>query len=35
MRLPRTTGTKAVGALKRAGFEVVGIRENHYYRYHT
>lgn len=34
MKLPRTTGEKAVSALKRAGFEAVGIRGSHHYLYH-
>jgi len=35
MKLPRTTGEEVVGALKRAGFEVVGIRGSHHYLYHA
>ncbi|MGE4375176.1 type II toxin-antitoxin system HicA family toxin [Methanoculleus receptaculi] len=35
MKLPRTTGETVVGALKRAGFEVVGIRGSHHYLYHA
>ena len=34
MKLPRTTGEKVVGALKKAGFTVVGIRGSHHYLYH-
>ncbi|WP_332450104.1 type II toxin-antitoxin system HicA family toxin [Methanoculleus sp.] len=34
MKLPRTTGEKAVSALKKAGFEGVGIRGSHHYLYH-
>ena len=34
MKLPRTTGAKVVGALRKAGFEVVGIRGSHHYLYH-
>ena len=29
MKLPRTTGVKVVRALKKAGFEVVGVRGSH------
>ncbi|HOI58134.1 MAG: type II toxin-antitoxin system HicA family toxin [Methanoculleus sp.] len=35
MKLPRTTGAKVVGALRKAGFEVVGTRESHHYLYHA
>lgn len=35
MRLPRTTGVKVVRALKKAGFEVVGVRGSHHYLHHA
>ncbi len=35
MKLPRITGEKVVGALRKAGFEVVGTRGSHHYLYHT
>jgi Predicted periplasmic or secreted lipoprotein len=35
MKLPRTTGERAVKALRAAGFEVVGIRGSHHYLYHA
>jgi len=35
MKLPRTTGAKVVGALRKAGFEVVGTRGSHHYLYHA
>ena len=35
MRFPRTTGVKVVRALKKAGFEVVGVRGSHHYLHHA
>ncbi|MDN7025461.1 type II toxin-antitoxin system HicA family toxin [Methanoculleus sp. FWC-SCC1] len=35
MKLPRTTGEKVVKALKKAGFEAVGIRGSHHYLHHA
>jgi len=35
MKLPRTTGEKVVRALKKAGFETVGIRGSHHYLHHA
>ncbi|WP_298665207.1 type II toxin-antitoxin system HicA family toxin [uncultured Methanofollis sp.] len=34
MKLPRATGEKVVRALKRAGFEEVGMRGSHQYLHH-
>jgi len=34
MKLPRVTGEKVIRALKKAGFEVVGIRGSHHYLHH-
>ncbi|WP_292492424.1 type II toxin-antitoxin system HicA family toxin [Methanoculleus sp. 10] len=33
MKLPRVTGEKVISALRKAGFEVVGIRGSHHYLY--
>ncbi|MDD2478244.1 MAG: type II toxin-antitoxin system HicA family toxin, partial [Candidatus ainarchaeum sp.] len=35
MKLPRITGAKMVGALRKAGFEEVGTRGSHHYLYHA
>jgi len=35
MKLPGTTGEKVIKALKKTGFEVVGIRGSHYYLHHA
>jgi len=34
MKLPRISGEKVVKALKKAGFEPVGIRGSHHYLHH-
>lgn len=34
MKLPRISGAKVVKALKKAGFEPVGVRGSHHYLHH-
>ena len=35
MKLPRITGERAIKALKKAGFEEVGVRGSHHYLHHA
>jgi predicted RNA binding protein YcfA (HicA-like mRNA interferase family) len=35
MKLPRITGERAIRALKKAGFEEVGVRGSHHSLYHA
>ncbi|NVO66843.1 type II toxin-antitoxin system HicA family toxin [Methanofollis tationis] len=35
MKIPRITGERAIRALKKVGFEEVGVRGSHHYLHHA